>query len=158
MLQNAYFLAKIGADTAENERNFAEKLPKIGTYGGPTARRRSPRRRRCHPLYHGSPRLLLTLVVESLEERLFLELLAKEAALAYAVFFSIRSVVFSVLFRTYNMNTFRKTQRGNITIGTKNDEFDTTIKHVLLVWQQATHVLTINTIQQSKQADTTSRI
>ena len=30
MLQNAYFLAKIGADTAENERNFAENLPKIG--------------------------------------------------------------------------------------------------------------------------------
>ena len=29
MLQNAYFLAKIGADTAENERNFAEILPKI---------------------------------------------------------------------------------------------------------------------------------
>ena len=24
MLQNAYFLAKIGADTAENERNFAQ--------------------------------------------------------------------------------------------------------------------------------------
>ena len=24
MLQNAYLLAKIGADTAENERNFAE--------------------------------------------------------------------------------------------------------------------------------------
>ena len=24
MLQNAYFLAKIGADTAENERNFAK--------------------------------------------------------------------------------------------------------------------------------------
>ena len=32
MLQNAYFLAKIGADTAENERNFAESLPKIGNY------------------------------------------------------------------------------------------------------------------------------
>ena len=32
MLQNAYFLAKIGADTAENERNFAENLPKIGNY------------------------------------------------------------------------------------------------------------------------------
>ena len=32
MLQNAYLLAKIGADTAENERNFAEKLPKIGNY------------------------------------------------------------------------------------------------------------------------------
>ena len=32
MLQNAYSLAKIGADTAENERNFAEHLPKIGNY------------------------------------------------------------------------------------------------------------------------------
>ena len=29
MLQNAYLLAKIGADTAENERKFAEILPKI---------------------------------------------------------------------------------------------------------------------------------
>ena len=36
MLQNAYFLAKIGADTAENERSFAENLPKIGNY--PTGR------------------------------------------------------------------------------------------------------------------------
>ena len=26
MLQNAYFLAKIGADTAENEQHFAEIL------------------------------------------------------------------------------------------------------------------------------------
>ena len=26
MMQNAYFLAKIGADTAENERIFAENL------------------------------------------------------------------------------------------------------------------------------------
>ena len=32
MLQNAYFLAKIGADTAENEQHFAEILPKIDTY------------------------------------------------------------------------------------------------------------------------------
>ena len=39
MLQNAYFLAKIGADTAENEQHFAEILP-IG-------RRASDRR---HPL------------------------------------------------------------------------------------------------------------
>ena len=31
MLQNAYFLAKIGVDTAENERNFAENLPKLPT-------------------------------------------------------------------------------------------------------------------------------
>ena len=27
MLQNAYFLAKIGADTAKNEQHFAEILP-----------------------------------------------------------------------------------------------------------------------------------
>ena len=32
MLQNAYLLAKIGADTAENERDFAEILPKICNY------------------------------------------------------------------------------------------------------------------------------
>ena len=32
MLQNAYFLAKIGADTAGNEQHFAEILPKIGNY------------------------------------------------------------------------------------------------------------------------------
>ena len=36
MLQNAYFLAKIGADTAENEQHFAEILPKIGNH--PTVR------------------------------------------------------------------------------------------------------------------------
>ena len=29
MLQNAYLLAEIGADTAENERNFAENVPSI---------------------------------------------------------------------------------------------------------------------------------
>ena len=29
MLQNAYFLAKIGADTAENEQHFAEILPGV---------------------------------------------------------------------------------------------------------------------------------
>ena len=29
MLSNAYLLAKIGADTAENEQHFAEILPKI---------------------------------------------------------------------------------------------------------------------------------
>ena len=32
MLKNAYLLAKIGADTAENERNFAENLPKFCNY------------------------------------------------------------------------------------------------------------------------------
>ena len=32
MLQNAYSLAKIGADTAESERTFAEILPKTGNY------------------------------------------------------------------------------------------------------------------------------
>ena len=30
MLQNVYFLAKIGADTTENEQHFAEILPKTG--------------------------------------------------------------------------------------------------------------------------------
>ena len=30
MLQNAYFLAKIGADAAENEQHFAEILPILG--------------------------------------------------------------------------------------------------------------------------------
>ena len=46
MLQNAYFLAKIGAGTAENKRNFAENLPKIGN-SPPTGRLRAgaPRRR-----------------------------------------------------------------------------------------------------------------
>ena len=34
MLQNAYLLAKIGADTAENERTFAEILPKTANYHG----------------------------------------------------------------------------------------------------------------------------
>ena len=29
MLQNAYFPAKIGADTAENEQHFAEILPTV---------------------------------------------------------------------------------------------------------------------------------
>ena len=32
MLQNAYFLPKIGADTAENEQHFAEILPKTSNY------------------------------------------------------------------------------------------------------------------------------
>ena len=40
MLQNAYFLAKIGADTAENEQHFAEILP----IGRRVADLRSPER------------------------------------------------------------------------------------------------------------------
>ena len=50
MLQNAYFLAKIGADTAENEQHFAEILPKTGNYPtGPGGAEplRGARRRRC---------------------------------------------------------------------------------------------------------------
>ena len=39
MLQSAYFLAKIGADTAENEQHFAEILPKIGNCAGPGQQR-----------------------------------------------------------------------------------------------------------------------
>ena len=34
MLQNAYLLAKIGADTAENEQHFAEILPSGRGAGG----------------------------------------------------------------------------------------------------------------------------
>ena len=45
MLQNAYFLAKIGADTAENEQHFAEILPKIGNYPTADARVREGSRR-----------------------------------------------------------------------------------------------------------------
>ena len=44
MLQNAYFLAKIGADTAENEQHVAEMLPKISNY--PTGPPRRARRGR----------------------------------------------------------------------------------------------------------------
>ena len=50
MLQNAYFLAKIGADTAENEQHFAKILPKTGNYPtGPPGRLAVP----------GAPRFLL---------------------------------------------------------------------------------------------------
>ena len=38
MLQNAYFLAKIGADTAENEQHFAEILPADAHHGEPVRR------------------------------------------------------------------------------------------------------------------------
>ena len=34
MLQNAYLIAKIGADTAENKRNFATKLATAARRGG----------------------------------------------------------------------------------------------------------------------------
>ena len=37
MLQNAYFRAKIGADTAENEQHFAE-IADEGRVGGQTER------------------------------------------------------------------------------------------------------------------------
>ena len=41
MLSNEYLLAKIGADTAENEQNVAEILPKVAT----TLRSYAPARR-----------------------------------------------------------------------------------------------------------------
>ena len=40
MLQNAYFLAKIGADTTENEQHFAEILPTDALRRAPLGRRR----------------------------------------------------------------------------------------------------------------------
>ena len=43
MLQNAYLVAKIGADTAENEQHFAEILPigrrVTGQHAGPGSQR-----------------------------------------------------------------------------------------------------------------------
>ena len=48
MLQNAYFLAKIGADTAENEQHFAEILPidrRVAPRGAGLERRRRGRKR-----------------------------------------------------------------------------------------------------------------
>ena len=46
MLTNAYFVAKIGADTAENEQHFAEILPKTGNYPTGTASPLAPGRHR----------------------------------------------------------------------------------------------------------------
>ena len=49
MLQNAYFLAKIGADTAENEQQFAEILPidrRVADRRRPDTENTSRRRRR----------------------------------------------------------------------------------------------------------------
>ena len=51
MLQNAYLLTKIGADTAENKRNSAEILPKICNYPTgplPVQREVPPPRRHAH--------------------------------------------------------------------------------------------------------------
>ena len=57
MLQNAYFLAKIGADTAENEQHFAEFLPKIGNYTtGPQGLDDRPRKVAPSPPARGSSR------------------------------------------------------------------------------------------------------
>ena len=48
MLQNAYLVAKIGADTAENEQQFAEILP-IGSWRRPTsAAARTPEQLKFH--------------------------------------------------------------------------------------------------------------
>ena len=61
MLQNAYLLAKTGADTAENERNFAQNLLKkiaipLVLRRRPWTRRRAPRRGTCRALCRGLPR------------------------------------------------------------------------------------------------------
>ena len=49
MLQNAYFLAKIGADTAENEQHFAEILPTDALWRRRPPHRVLDRRRRFRP-------------------------------------------------------------------------------------------------------------
>ena len=59
---NAHLLGKIGADTAENERNVAEILPKIGNYPGSSYRRSSRSTQRSSqpggtlPAFHGDAR------------------------------------------------------------------------------------------------------
>ena len=55
-MKNAYLLAKIGADTAENERHFAENLPNIGNY--PTG-----------PLPYGPPQSVARLEIASAARR-----------------------------------------------------------------------------------------
>ena len=57
MLQNAYLLAKIGADTAENEQHFAEISPKTGNYLHRRARRVVPTE--WSTTSHASPRRCL---------------------------------------------------------------------------------------------------
>ena len=47
MLKNAYLLAKIGADTVENEQHVAKILPKTGNY--PTGPPNEAGARRTHP-------------------------------------------------------------------------------------------------------------
>ena len=53
MLQNAYFLAKIGADAAENEQHFAEILP-IGRRVADRCRARGAARTRGAPRRSGT--------------------------------------------------------------------------------------------------------
>ena len=68
MLSNAYLLAKIGADTAENEQHFAENLPIGRRVARPALRLREvPPHRRLHVaaldfLAAGEPRSLLVLI------------------------------------------------------------------------------------------------
>ena len=55
MLQNAYLVAKIGADTAENEQHFAEILPTDAILGQHALRVRAQRGRTV-AAGHGAPR------------------------------------------------------------------------------------------------------
>ena len=64
MLQNAYFVAKIGDDTAENEQHFAEILPTDALWrlcrrelGGEACEARLPLQRRdARGVHRGAPR------------------------------------------------------------------------------------------------------
>ena len=59
MLTNAYLLAKIGADTAENEQHFAEILPigrRVASHGSaPRCAKRSSRARVSAAIFAGGP-------------------------------------------------------------------------------------------------------
>ena len=59
MLKNAHFLAKIGADTAEHEQQFAEILPigrRVADRGGRRRLRAPPHRARGGPRPRGTQR------------------------------------------------------------------------------------------------------
>ena len=58
MRQNAYLFAKIGADTAENDRIFSENLPKIGNCVGAGARAGPRAQVRAEHVRLGARRLL----------------------------------------------------------------------------------------------------
>ena len=69
MLQNAYLLAKIGADTAENEQHFAEILLKIGNYRSAHTGRAVPEPRGPGPAGEPGPAMKLRAQQEKMQDK-----------------------------------------------------------------------------------------